>query len=122
MSKGEWNVITNREFVIEKLQCSPTKYPTVLEKKYPHVLERIVRLWDTREGEDYLNDLLKPTYSGGRHEREGFHEKAWDEILYLLTLYQKPRPKQNLNGDSEPQLSNSGLLDTLMGVFNKSKR
>jgi hypothetical protein len=108
-----------REFVIEKLRCDASNYPLMLEKKYPHVLEKIISLWDTQDAEDYLNDLLKPTYSGGRHGREGFHEQAWDEILHLLTLLKKPRPRQSLKDTSEDKSSSFSLLSMLKDVFDK---
>ena len=95
----------------------------MLEEKYPHVLDKIVKLWNKSSGEDYLNDLLKPTYSGGRHQREGFPEKVWDEIFFLLTLYKKPRPKL-IDEIDTPDEKESGLFSFLINAFsgNKAKR
>lgn len=83
----------NRETVLQTLKCFPNQYPHILEEKFPHVLEKIVQLWNSPDGEAYLADLLHPTYSGGRFDRSGFPEKAWQEILRLQELYKKPRPK-----------------------------
>jgi len=65
----------------------------MLGEKFPHILEKIVQLWNSPDGEAYLADLLRPTYSGGRFDRVGFPEKVWQEILRLNELYMKPRPK-----------------------------
>ncbi len=102
------------------LQCNPKYYPLQLDEKYPHVLERIVKLWNKSSGEDYLNDLLKPTYSGGRHQREGFPEKVWDEIFFLLTLYKKPRPKPIEENDTSKD-KESGIFSFLINAFAGSK-
>jgi len=81
----------NREIVLQTLKCLPNEYPYILEEEFPHVLEKIVQLWNSPVGEVYLVDLLNPNYSGGRFYRHGFPVKAWHEILLLL--YKKPLPK-----------------------------
>lgn len=84
----------SRETVLRILKCSPNQYPQMLEEKFPHVLEKIVNLWDSPEGDSYLADLLQPNgRGGGRFDRDGFPDKAWDEILQLKVLYSK-RPPQ----------------------------
>ncbi len=83
-----------REVVLQTLQCSPSQYPQMLEARFPHVLKKIVQLWNSREGEDYMADLLQPNgRGGGRFDRDGFPEQAWQEIFLLKQLYHKPRPK-----------------------------
>ncbi len=86
-------MMVSRGNVLQTLKCFPNQYPQILEDKFPHVLEKIVQLWNSPDGEAYLADLLHPTYSGGRFDRSGFPEKAWQEILRLQELYKKPRPK-----------------------------
>lgn len=84
----------SKELVNQTLKCSPNLYPHVLEARFPHILEKIVRLWNSPEGEAYFADLLQPNgRGGGRFDREGFPENAWNEIFQLLQLYKKPRPK-----------------------------
>ena len=84
----------SREVVLQTLQCSPTQYPQMLEERFPHVLEKIVQLWNSHEGEHYMADLLQPNgRGGGRFDRDGFPERAWQEIFLLKQLYDKPRPK-----------------------------
>ncbi len=80
----------NRETVLQTLGCSPNQYPQMLEEKFPHVLKKIVELWNSPDGEAYITDLLNPTRSGGRFDRDGFPEKAWQEIFNLKQLYDKP--------------------------------
>lgn len=83
----------SRESVLQTLKCLPNQYPQMLEREYPHILEKIVQLWNSPDGEAYFADLLHPTCSGGRFDRAGFPEKVWHEILRLSELYSKPRPK-----------------------------
>jgi hypothetical protein len=79
----------NREVVLHTLKCSPYQYPQMLDEKFPHVLEKVVKLWGSPEVEPYITDLLQPGRSGGRFDREGFPEKAWQEIFQLHQLYDK---------------------------------
>ena len=84
----------SRESVLQMLKCNPNQYPQVLEDKFPHILENIVKLWNSQDGEAYLADLLQPNgRSGGRIDRDGFSEKVWQEIFQLKQLYEKPRAK-----------------------------
>lgn len=84
----------SRELVLHTLKCSPNMYPKILEERFPHVLEKIVKLWNSPDGEAYFTDLLQPNgRGGGRMDRDGFPESAWQEIFQLLQLYRKPRPK-----------------------------
>ncbi|MGO8754283.1 MAG: hypothetical protein ACLQHK_03525 [Gallionellaceae bacterium] len=87
-------ITIDRETVQQTLKCSPDQYPKVLEEKFPHVLEKILKLWNSAEGEAYVTDLLQTNgHGGGRVGRDGFPEKVWQEIFRLNVLYRKPRPK-----------------------------
>jgi hypothetical protein len=84
----------SRETVLQTLRCSPNQYPQMLSERFPHVLEKIVQLWDSPDAESYFSDLLQPNgRGGGRFDRDGFPEQAWQEILQLQILYGKTRPK-----------------------------
>jgi hypothetical protein len=88
-NRTENNILFSREDVLHKLKCSPSHYPQVIAEKFPHVLERVIRLWHSSECVDYLNDLMKPNGSGGRFDREGFPEKVWEELFVLLQHHKK---------------------------------
>ena len=84
----------SRDLVTQTLKCAPNQYPHTLEARFPHVLERIVQLWNSPEGEAYFTDLLQPNgRGGGRFDRDGFPENAWNEIFQLAQQYRKPRTK-----------------------------
>ena len=86
----------DREIVQRTLNCAPNQYPLMLEQKFPHVLEKIINLWDSPDAEPYFADLLQPNgRGGGRMDRDGFPDKAWQEILQLRVLYSKPHPMKN---------------------------
>lgn len=83
----------NRDIVLHTLKCSPNQYPQLLDERFPHVLENVVRLWHSPEAEYYLADLLQPNgRGGGRFDREGFPDRAWEEIMHLQLLYTKQHP------------------------------
>ncbi len=84
--------MVTKETVLQTLKCLPNQYPAILEEKYPQVLEKIVQLWNSPDGEAYLSDLLNTARSGGRFDRAGFTEEVWMEILRLNVLYKKSRP------------------------------
>ena len=84
----------SREIIQQTLKCTPSHYPHMIEEKFPHILEKIIKLWHLPEGGVYLADLLQPNgRGGGRMDRDGFPEKVWQEIFKLNELYMKPRPK-----------------------------
>jgi hypothetical protein len=80
----------DREDVLQTLKCSPAQYPKILDERFPHILEKIVQLWDTADAQPYLADLLRP--NAGRFDRDGFPDKAWDEILQLQVLHNRQHP------------------------------
>lgn len=84
----------SKTVVLQTLKCSPNQYPQILEEKFPHILKKIVQLWNSPDGEAYLADLLQPNgRGGGRMDRDGFPEKVWQEIFQLKVLYGKPRSR-----------------------------
>lgn len=83
----------SRDIVLHTLKCSPNQYPQTLDENFPHVLENVIRLWDSPDAEHYLADLLQPNgRGGGRFDREGFPDSAWEEILHLQILYNMQHP------------------------------
>jgi hypothetical protein len=86
--------MATRDAVQQTLKCAPNQYPQILEEKFPHILNKIVSLWNSPDCEVYLADLLQPNgRGGGRMDRDGFPEKVWQEIFQINQLYMKPRPK-----------------------------
>ena len=86
--------MVSREVVLQTTQCNPSQYPQMLDEKFPHILEKIIKLWDSPDAEAYFADLLQPNgRGGGRMDRDGFPEKAWQEILQLKVLHAKRPPK-----------------------------
>jgi hypothetical protein len=84
----------DRETVLNTLKCRPNQYPQLLDERFPHVLEKVVDLWNSPDVETYIADLLQPNgRSGGRFDRDGFPDKAWREILQLQLLHNKQSPQ-----------------------------
>jgi len=80
----------DRDDVLQTIKCKPEQYPRMLDEQFPHVLQKIIDLWDTEEAEPYLADLLRPNV--GRFDRDGFPDEAWQEILHLQILHNKQHP------------------------------
>ncbi len=86
----------NKEMVLQTLNCTPNQYPQMLGERFPHVLEKVLMLWNSPEAEAYLADLLQPNgRGGGRMDRDGFPEKAWYEIFQLKVLNSKAQARAN---------------------------
>lgn len=84
----------DKEKIMQKIKCMPSEYPQALATQFPHILQKIVELWCSPEGEDYFTDLLQPNgRGGGRMDRDGFPVNAWQEITKLRQLSKKPRMK-----------------------------
>jgi hypothetical protein len=80
----------DRQAVLQTLKCNPEQYPRTLDERFPHVLEKVIELWDTEDAEAYLADLLRPNV--GRFDRDGFPDAAWEEILRLKILHNRQQP------------------------------
>ncbi len=86
----------SREVVLQVLKCSPNDYPVLLAEKFPHVLDKLVKLWGTPDIKPYFTDLLQPAgRGGGRMDRAGFPDKVWDEILHLKVLHDRAHPEED---------------------------
>jgi hypothetical protein len=90
----------SKEIVMNTLHCPMGQYPSGLEAKFPHILEKVVALWDSSEMGEYLADLLQPNgRSGGRVDRDGFPDNVWQEIFQIKQLYELPQNhKKRMNG------------------------
>jgi hypothetical protein len=81
-------VTFDRGTVFQILECRPKDYPKLLEERHPHVLEEILKIWDSPEGLAFFTDLLRTNgSSGGRLGRNGFSKEVWNEIFRLDILY-----------------------------------
>ena len=59
-------------------------YPHQLEQKYPHIMDRLVIMWDSPEFDAYLNKFMLDTRA---HARQGFPPEVASEILRLSMLH-----------------------------------
>ena len=60
-------------------------YPRALEYHFPHILEKIMALWDSSECEAYLSELMMTK----RTHRQGFPQDVASDIIYLLMLHER---------------------------------
>ena len=78
----------DRGTIFRILKCSSEDYPKLLEKKHPHVLEEILKIWDSPDGLAFFTDLLRINgSSGGRLSRDGFSNEVWNEIFRLDQIH-----------------------------------
>jgi len=75
------------EAILKLLQGEDRFYPHELEKQYPHILNKIVELWDTPQMEAYFVDLMVDK----RGTRKGFPQDVATEIYYLDQIYERLR-------------------------------
>ncbi|MBU1235983.1 MAG: hypothetical protein KJ634_05825 [Gammaproteobacteria bacterium] len=60
-------------------------YPKTIERDYPHVLEKITKLWGSLDMEKFFEELMLTQRSG----RQGFPPDAFGELLALMNIYRK---------------------------------
>ncbi len=60
-------------------------YPRALEYHFPHILEKIMALWDSSEFDAYLADLMTTS----RINRQGFPQEVASDIIYLSVLHDR---------------------------------
>jgi hypothetical protein len=59
------------------------EYVTVLESKYPRILDNITMMWGFQE----LNGFFRKLILDDRGGRQGFPPEAWDELNALSSLH-----------------------------------
>ncbi len=67
-------------------------YPTVLEAKYPRILDTIQTMWGFQE----LNGFFRKLTIDDRGGRQGFPPEAWEEIQTLWSLHLILVPEKNV--------------------------
>jgi ankyrin repeat protein len=75
----------------------PGRYPTRLDERHPHILERIAQLWGTSQIDQYLQELLLDTRGG----RQGFAPEVMSDLMFLHGLHveAKEAPATDVWGD-----------------------
>ena len=73
------------------------EYPYALQQKYPHVLNKIIELWNQPEIDHYFTTLLLDTRGG---ERKGFDDDAFKDITHLYEFRESEylREAENKSG------------------------
>ena len=72
------------EKILKLLKNKADYYPHHLEKQFPHILEKIVIMWDSAEFDTYLNKFMLDKRD---HPRQGFPPEIASEILRLSMLH-----------------------------------
>lgn len=85
------------------------RYPHKLEADFPHVIERLVRLWGTPELRPFVDALMIADRPG----RKGFPPDVATEIFRLAAIIDEIEPK--------PDLTRSGWDLALDNEFTRRK-
>lgn len=75
---------TLRERIQSLLADHENFYPVVLESRFPHVLQRMLALWETASMKAYLDSLIPKEHLYG----QGFPGDAQAEILEIRRIHQ----------------------------------
>ena len=70
--------------ILKILNNKEELYPHKLEQSFPHILDRLIIMWDSPEFDAYLNKFMLDTRA---HARQGFPPEVADEILRLSRLH-----------------------------------
>ena len=72
------------EKVLKVLNNNTDFYPHKLEQQFPHILEKIIIMWDSNEFDSYLNKFM---LDKREHARQGFPPEVASDILRLSMLH-----------------------------------
>jgi len=72
------------EILKRYLAMAPDKYPHMLERDYPRIVDKIVELWGKDEFDEYLSGLMV----ADTESRQGFPPEVAREILRLSLAYE----------------------------------
>ena len=67
----------------------PAKYPRILERSFPHILNRLMQIWDTPEFDPFMQDLMVDKRGG----RQGFPLEVAAELMFLSELHNRLKKK-----------------------------
>ena len=79
----------NEQF-LKLLGSAEDKYPHTLEKRFPHIIIRLIELWNTPQVEKYFEELMMNTRDG---KRQGFPPDVAMEIFNLSMICDKQHKK-----------------------------
>lgn len=68
------------EKVLQLIKGKEIYYPYALEEQFPHMLNRIIELWDSPELGAYLEQLMLDSRD---HQRQGFPPEVATDIMRL---------------------------------------
>ena len=74
------------------LDGAEDKYPHVLEKEHPHVLDKLLKLWKLPTIDKYFEELMMSTRVG---KRKGFLPDVALEIFNLSLIHDKQHTKKH---------------------------
>lgn len=72
------------EKILKVLSNKTEYYPHKLEKQFPHILDKVIIMWDSPEFDSYLNKFMLDKRD---HARHGFPPEVATEILRLSMLH-----------------------------------
>lgn len=76
--------------VLQIIEGEEKHYPHALEKQFPHMLKKIVELWNSPELDPYLKQLMLDTRD---HQRQGFPAAVATDILRLSRINTEQRER-----------------------------
>lgn len=71
------------EKVLQLIGGKVNNYPHALEKQFPHMLNKIVELWDSSALDAYFEQLMLDTRD---HQRLGFPPEVASDIMRLSRI------------------------------------
>jgi hypothetical protein len=84
------------EKMLKIVQGVERLYPHALEKQFPGIMNKIIKLWDTPQLEEYILELM----TDRRANLQGFPKEVATEIFYLDQVYERTRKISNPDGNN----------------------
>lgn len=80
------------EKILKVLSNKAEYYPHKLEQQFPHILDKIIIMWDSPEFDSYLNKFM---LDKREHARQGFPPEIASELMRLSMLHSEQFGSKN---------------------------
>jgi len=90
------------ENIMKVLSNRADFYPHKLEQQFPHILDKIIQIWDSQEFDSHLNKLM---LDHREQRRQGFPPEVASELLRLSILH----GEQHVKAEPKPWIDTSDV-------------
>ena len=94
MAKANFGLIPDSVFeLVPEIGYELGRVDSMLDYEYPHIADKIIKMWGSEELSTYLEDLLDYNYTIERPKRKGFPFYVLNEINVIIKTHNRKFPQ-----------------------------